>query len=86
MSDIEIIPAGVQLGGGPRCWGMTLYDLRRKQWNQIDCSKPATWRKEIDCHGQRERFLCDEHRDIDLKILSQCRVCGRPIVSGWSRV
>lgn len=85
MSQI-IIPAGVQLGGGPRCWGMTLFDMRRKRLDRIECSKPATWRKEIDHCGHRERFLCDEHRDIDLKILSQCRTCGSPVESGWSRI
>ena len=86
MPDIEIIPAGVQLGGGPRCWGMTVFDTRRKRLDRIECAEPATWRKEIDHCGHRERFLCDEHRDFDLKILSRCRVCGKAVESGWSRI
>lgn len=86
MPDIEIIPAGVQLGGGPRCWGMFLTDDRTKQTNRIECTAPATWRKVILHCGLRERFLCDEHRKIDLNIRSLCRVCGAEVKSGWEEI
>ena len=86
MPDIEIIPAGVQLGGGPRCWGMVLNDRTTRRTDRIECSSPATWRKEINHCGYRERFLCDEHRKIDLEITSVCRVCGTTIDTGWSRI
>lgn len=86
MPDIEIIPAGVELGGGPRCWGMVLKDERRKRIDRIECTAPATWRKVIDHCGHRERYLCDQHRKIDEQILSVCRVCGTPIDSGWEAI
>jgi hypothetical protein len=86
MPDIEIIPAGVSLGGGPRCWGMMLLDERTKRTDRIECTEPATWRKVIDHCGHRERFLCSEHRKIDLQIMSRCRACGTPIETEWERI
>lgn len=83
---IEIVPSGIILGGGPRCWGMVLFDERRKRTDRIECAQPATWRKIIDHCGRRERFLCDEHREIDLQIRSLCRACGSPIVTGWEEM
>lgn len=82
----EIIPAGVQLGGGPRCWGLVLDDPYRKRTDRIECIAPATWRKVIDHCGPRERFLCDDHRAIDEQITSLCRVCGAEIETAWEAI
>jgi hypothetical protein len=87
MPEQQIIPAGISFGGGPRCFGMVLFVRKLNRIERLDCLELATWRKTtVHCGPVRERYLCDQHHDLDLKILSRCQVCRRPVESAWERV